>query len=109
MHGVSSATVVVQIPEVESLVKRLDALEKILSEASLLGDEILKLPEAARLLRMSPDAVRGLATSGQIPAFKNGHAWRFSRRALLEWAYQRAQDNLDYRKAVRRWREEEQP
>ena len=47
--------------------------------------EVLDLEEAAALLRLQPETVRGLAESRRIPARRIGNTWRFSRAALLAW------------------------
>jgi excisionase family DNA binding protein len=48
-------------------------------------EEVLTLEEAAALLRVEPDALVELAERRRIPGRKLGGAWRFSRRALLDW------------------------
>jgi excisionase family DNA binding protein len=48
-------------------------------------NEVLDLDEAAALLRLPPQTVRGLAESRRIPARRVGNTWRFSRSALLAW------------------------
>jgi excisionase family DNA binding protein len=48
-------------------------------------NEVLDLDEAAALLRLPPQTVRGLAESRRIPARRVGNTWRFSRAALLAW------------------------
>ena len=47
--------------------------------------EVMSLEEAAAFLRVTPEAVKGLAETQRIPARRVGEAWRFSRPALLEW------------------------
>ena len=47
--------------------------------------QVLDLAEAATLLRVSPEVVRGLAESHRIPARRVGDLWRFGHGALLEW------------------------
>lgn len=49
------------------------------------NDEILTLPEVAALLRIAEKTVYGLAQRGQVPAFKVGGQWRFSRDAIQTW------------------------
>jgi excisionase family DNA binding protein len=47
--------------------------------------EVLDAAGAAELLLADEAAVVELAERGEIPARRIGDAWRFSRRALLEW------------------------
>jgi excisionase family DNA binding protein len=49
------------------------------------GEEVLTLPEAAALLRLSPEAVRRRAVAGDLPGRMFGEEWRFVRPALLGW------------------------
>jgi excisionase family DNA binding protein len=48
-------------------------------------DEVLDLNQAAALLRVQPEALRGLAEAQRVPARRIGDTWRFSRSALVEW------------------------
>src|SRR5664279_1557892 len=45
----------------------------------------LGLVDAARLLKVHPKTLQGLARRGVVPAFKVGRAWVFVERLLLEW------------------------
>lgn len=47
--------------------------------------EVLNVEETAELLEVSVWTVRDLAHRGELPARKVGRAWRFSRKALLEY------------------------
>jgi excisionase family DNA binding protein len=47
--------------------------------------EVLTPKQAAELLQVDENTVVRLADNGEIPARKLGKAWRFSRRALLDW------------------------
>jgi excisionase family DNA binding protein len=47
--------------------------------------EVLDAAGAAALLLVDEPAVVALAERGEVPARRIGDAWRFSRRALLEW------------------------
>jgi excisionase family DNA binding protein len=44
-----------------------------------MNDDILTIPEVAELLRIAEKTVYTLAQRGEIPAFKLGGQWRFSR------------------------------
>jgi len=48
-------------------------------------DEVLDVEGAAALLRVKPEVVEALAETNRLPARRVGEAWRFSRRALLDW------------------------
>jgi excisionase family DNA binding protein len=47
--------------------------------------EILTVPEAAALLRVSESDLLAAAARGDLPARTIGDEWRFSRAALLAW------------------------
>ena len=48
-------------------------------------DEILTLPEVARLLKVAEKTVYTMAQKGDLPAFKVGGQWRFRRADLDSW------------------------
>jgi excisionase family DNA binding protein len=48
-------------------------------------DDILTISEIASLLKVAGKTVYGLAKKGELPAFKVGGQWRFSRTALNSW------------------------
>lgn len=48
-------------------------------------DEVLKIKEAADLLKVSVPTVRSLIERGDIPHFKRGQVIRFRRTDILEW------------------------
>jgi excisionase family DNA binding protein len=50
-----------------------------------MNDDILTIPEVAELLRIAEKTVYTLAQRGEIPAFKVGGQWRFSRGAIQAW------------------------
>jgi excisionase family DNA binding protein len=50
-----------------------------------MNDDILTIPEVAELLRIAEKTVYTLAQRGEIPAFKVGGQWRFSRSAIQAW------------------------
>jgi excisionase family DNA binding protein len=81
-------------PDDDGLVQRLQRSVIDTSEPMTLGRhsftpapaaEVLTLDDAAELLRVSPQALRERAESGDIPARRIGDEWRFSREALLAW------------------------
>ena len=47
--------------------------------------EVLTLEQAAALLQTTDDAVRELASEGELPGREVGGEWRFSRAAILAW------------------------
>ena len=50
--------------------------------------EVLTLADVAALLRVDEDAVMKLAEAGELPGRRIGGAWRFARRAILDWLAQ---------------------
>lgn len=54
-------------------------------------DEILTLPDVARLLRVAEKTVYTLAQRGELPAFKVGGQWRFKRLDIDRWIEERKQ------------------
>lgn len=50
-----------------------------------MNGDILTIPEVAELLRIAEKTVYTLAQRGEIPAFKVGGQWRFSRGAIQAW------------------------
>ena len=49
------------------------------------NDEILTISEVAELLKVADKTVYGLAQRSELPAFKVGGQWRFSRSAIDSW------------------------
>lgn len=50
-----------------------------------MSDEILTLPEVARLLKVAEKTVYTMAQKRDLPAFKVGGQWRFRRADLDSW------------------------
>lgn len=48
-------------------------------------DEVLKIAEAADLMKVSVPTVRSLIEKNDIPHFKRGQVIRFRRTDILEW------------------------
>jgi excisionase family DNA binding protein len=48
-------------------------------------DDILTISDVASLLKVAEKTVYGLAQKGDIPGFKVGGQWRFSRSAIDSW------------------------
>lgn len=53
--------------------------------ASRVMPDVLTLEETADYLRLSPETVEMVATSGQIPGRKIADSWRFLREAIDDW------------------------
>jgi excisionase family DNA binding protein len=51
----------------------------------LMTDEILTLPEVAKLLKVTDKSVYSLAQKGTLPGFKVGGQWRFKRVDIDAW------------------------
>ncbi len=47
--------------------------------------DVIDSPAAAEILQIHEETLRRLAREGQVPAFKVGGGWRFSRVALRKW------------------------
>jgi len=56
-------------------------------------DEILTIPEVAELLKVAAKTVYALAQKRELPGFKVGGQWRFSRPAINEWIDARSRPN----------------
>ena len=56
-------------------------------------DEILTIPEVAGLLKIAEKTVYSLAQKREIPGFKVGGQWRFSRSVINEWIDARSRPN----------------
>lgn len=52
--------------------------------------EILTSKEAADLMRLSVPTIRGMASSGEIPATQIGDDWRFLKAQLIEYIASRS-------------------
>jgi excisionase family DNA binding protein len=48
-------------------------------------DELLTIPEVAELLKVAEKTVYALAQRRELPGFKVGGQWRFSRAAINDW------------------------
>lgn len=48
-------------------------------------DEILTLPELAKLLKVAEKTVYTMAQGAEVPGFKVRGQWRFRRRDIDEW------------------------
>ena len=54
-------------------------------------DDILTIPDVANLLRVADKTVYSLVQRGDLPGFKVGGQWRFSRAAINSWIDQKTQ------------------
>ncbi len=48
-------------------------------------DDILTVSDVANLLKVAEKTVYGLVQKGDLPGFKVGGQWRFSRTAIDSW------------------------
>jgi len=48
-------------------------------------DDILTISDVASLLKVAEKTVYGLVQKGDLPGFKVGGQWRFSRSAIDSW------------------------
>jgi len=51
-------------------------------------DEVITLPNVARLLKVAEKTVYTMAQKGELPAFKVRGQWRFKRADLDQWIEQ---------------------
>lgn len=56
-----------------------------MADAALATPEVLTIPEAAALCRVSPAVMYRGALAGEVPAMKVGGQWRLLRSVLLRW------------------------
>lgn len=54
----------------------------------MVTDEILTLQEVSGYLKSSKDTIYRMAQRGDIPCFKVGKNWRFSKERLNSWSLQ---------------------
>ena len=48
-------------------------------------DDILTVRDVADMLKLADKTVYNLVSDGEIPGFKIGGSWRFSRKELEKW------------------------
>ncbi|GHF65159.1 excisionase family DNA binding protein [Deinococcus metalli] len=70
---------IIDLAEME---KRIAQHVALLLEESI-GDDILTVTQAAVLLQLHANTIRGMAARGELPGHKFGDSWRFRRSALL--------------------------
>jgi len=58
-------------------------------------DAILTIKDVAEYLKVAEKTVYRLAGAKQIPAFKVGGSWRFSRADIDSWIKQQSMDRLE--------------
>ena len=70
----------------EKIFEKLECIERMLIEQSLLKKEVLNFTEAAVYLEVSHSHLYKLTSSGAIPAYKpNGKKLYFNRKELDTW------------------------
>lgn len=65
-------------------------------------DEIMTIPEVATLLKIAQKTVYVLAQHGDLPGFKVGGQWRFSRLAINKWIDAKSQSAVEASDSKRR-------
>ena len=50
--------------------------------------EIMTIPEVSKYLKVSPTTIHRELKNSDLPAFKIGRAWRFSREAIDAWRHE---------------------
>jgi excisionase family DNA binding protein len=66
----------------------------------VISKEIMTAKEVARYLSIHPLTVHKYARAGKIPAFKIGTDWRFHKKYLEKWIYQKLVSNIDRKNRV---------
>lgn len=80
----------------EELYQKLESIEKMLLEQSLLKKEVLNFTETALYLEVSHSHLYKLTSSGVVPAYKpNGKKLYFNRKELDEWLLSNKQASAD--------------
>ena len=80
----------------ELIYQKLDNIEKLLVEQSLLKKEVLNFNETALYLEVSHSHLYKLTSTGAIPAYKpNGKKLYFNRKELDEWLLSNKQVSTD--------------
>jgi excisionase family DNA binding protein len=69
---------------------------RIRSKETRLVAVVLKLEEVASYLRVHPSTIYRLVKKRQLPAFKMGGDWRFSRESIDQWSAQAEGRNADH-------------
>jgi excisionase family DNA binding protein len=65
----------------------------------MITDPILKIADVAQLLKVAQKTIYALAQRREIPAFKVGGQWRFSKAALDNWIAARCKASLEREEA----------
>ena len=65
----------------------------IIMSTSTSNGEILTIKQVADYLKVTERTIYRLAAAKQIPAFKVGGTWRFSRADLDQWMQQQQKDD----------------
>jgi len=60
-------------------------LESPFLSGSHMKDDILTVRDVAEMLKLAEKTVYSLVADGDIPGFKVGGSWRFSRKELEKW------------------------
>jgi excisionase family DNA binding protein len=78
------------------LLARQSWCSRIRSKEARLVAVVLKLEEVASYLRVHPSTIYRLVKKRQLPAFKLGSDWRFSRESIDQWSAQAEGRNADH-------------
>lgn len=62
-------------------------------------DDILTIREVAEMLKLTEKTAYRLVSDGEIPGFKVGGSWRFSRKELEKWVTEQNRKANDNKKA----------
>lgn len=62
-------------------------------------DDILTIRDVAEMLKLTEKTAYRLVSDGEIPGFKVGGSWRFSRKELEKWVAEQNRKASDNKKA----------
>lgn len=84
-----------EIAQARSIINTLNAIEVDINGKVEGLNDALTVEQAAEVLQLSTDAIYKMAQSNKIPAVKIQEKWRFSRKALTQWLYDKSVANLE--------------
>lgn len=60
----------------------------------MMDDQMMTVDELAKMLRVSTKTVYRLLKRGELPALRIGHHWRFSRKDVHRWLFEKRVERL---------------
>jgi excisionase family DNA binding protein len=59
-----------------------------------MDEQMMTVEQLAELLQVSPRTIYRLLRGGDLPALRIGHNWRFDRRDISRWLFERKLDRM---------------